>query len=105
MFVNLSLEDGMGDDVLARFVNERDGYEVTIITAPEEVLKEDGPVVNQISDDRITIIFADEYIERRLEIAHEKNHEEFGNAAFGIGLAFIVSQALEAAENAFNSGR
>lgn len=103
--MNISFNEEFDEDVLARFVNEKDGYEVTIITAPEEVLKEDGPVVNQISEDRITIIFAYEYLEKKLEAAHEKNHEEFGNAAFGIGLAFIISQALEAAENAFNSGR
>jgi hypothetical protein len=97
MFVNVSYEEN-DPDILARFINEHDGYEVTILTTPEDVLQEDGPVVNQISEDRITVIFSNEYVERKLIESHEKNKDEFGEKAFAVGFAVIVSKALAAAE-------
>ena len=92
-----------GDDVLARLYNEEQGFTVTIITAPEDVLQEEGPVVNQISNDEVIIIYADEFIQRKMESAYEKNKEEFGEMARGIGFAYIMGEAMKAAAKSFNS--
>lgn len=92
-----------GDDVLARLYNEEQGFSVTIITAPEEVLKEEGPVVNQISNDEVIIVYADEFIQRKMDAAYEKNKDEFGEMARGIGFAYIMGEAMKAATKSFNA--
>jgi hypothetical protein len=92
-----------GDDVLARLYNEEQGFTVTIITAPEDVLQEEGPVVNQISSDEVIIIYADEFIERKMDAAYEKNKDEFGEMARGIGFAYIMGEAMKAAAKSFDA--
>ena len=92
-----------GDDVLARLYNEEQGFAVTIVTAPEEVLQEEGPVVNQISNDEVIIVYADEFIQRKMDAAYENNKDEFGEMARGIGFAYIIGQAMKAATESFNA--
>ena len=92
-----------GDDVLARLYNEEQGFSVTIITAPEEVLQEEGPVVNQISNDEVIIVYADEFIQRKMDAAYEKNKDEFGEMARGIGFAYIMGEAMKAATKSFDA--
>ena len=104
MFINLDFYED-SEDVLARFKHEDKGYEVTVITAPRDVLKEDGPVVNQTSPTDVQVIFSLEYLEEYMDIAQRNNEEEFGEGAFAIGFALILSQALIAAEEAFGEGR
>jgi hypothetical protein len=91
------------DDVMARLFNEELGYTVTIITAPEHVLKEDGPVVNQISNDEIIIIYSDEFVDKKITSAYDNNHEEFGDMAKGIGFAYLMSEAMKAANKKFEA--
>lgn len=92
-----------GDDVLARLYNEEQGFAVTIVTAPEEVLQEEVPVVNQISNDEVIIVYADEFIQRKMDAAYENNKDEFGEMARGIGFAYIIGQAMKAATESFNA--
>lgn len=100
MYINLNMYED-SEDVLARFKHEEKGYEVIVITAPREVLKEDGPVLNQTSSKDIQVIFSLEYIEEKLDAAQRNNEADFGEGAFAIGFALILSQALAAAERAF----
>lgn len=92
-----------GDDVMARFYNEERGLTVTVITAPEDVLKEEGPVVNQISNDEVIVIYSDEFVEKKLVSGYEKNKEEFGEMAIGIGFAYLMSEAMRVANERFDA--
>ena len=82
------------EDVMARISNEY-GEEVTILTAPRETLGEDGPVVTQISNDKIIVVFSDEFIERKLKAGLDNNKEEFGEASIAIGFTYILTLALQ----------
>jgi len=99
----IEFQEEDGSDVLARLYNEEQGFTVTIITAPEDVLQEEGPVVNQISNDEVIIIYADEFIQRKMDAAYEKNKDEFGEMARGIGFAYIMGEAMKAAARSFDS--
>lgn len=91
------------DEIMARMFNPEIGLNVTILTAPEDTLQEDGPVVTQITDSDVYVIYSDEYVERKLAAAFDKNREEFGEAmAFTIGLSFLISTAINAATEKFN---
>jgi hypothetical protein len=103
MDIEFSNTEDMGDDVLCRFFNEQRGLEITVITAPVETLGEDGPVVSRISDDQICVIFANEFVERKMEKSYENNVEELGEMARGIGMAYIMQQAVFAAEKLFSN--
>lgn len=92
-----------GDDVMARLFNEELGFTVTIITAPEHVLKEQGPVVNQISDDEIIIIYSEEFVDEKITSAYDNNYEDFGDLAKGIGFAYLMSEAMKVANKSFNT--
>lgn len=90
------------EDVMARIFNPELGLHVTIITAPESTLKEDGPVVTQITDSDIYVLYSDEFVERKIETAFEKNREDLGEMmAFSVGVSFLISQAILAAETKF----
>lgn len=97
--IEFSNEDS--DDVMARLVSEKDGYTLTIITAPRDVLQEDGPVVNQIAEDQVIVIYALEYVMEKMDAAYEKNHEEFGEMAHGIGFSYLLTQAMKVAADKF----
>ncbi len=99
----IEFQEEDGNDVLARLYNEEQGFTVTIITAPEEVLQEEGPVVNQISNDEVIIVYADEFIQRKMDAAYEKNKDEFGEMARGIGFAYIMGEAMKAAAKSFDA--
>lgn len=90
------------DDVLCRFIDKENNRRITVITAPRESLKEDGPVVTQFSNEDVIVMFSDEFITSKVESAIEKNSEEFGEMAVGIGLAFVMRSALEAAMRKFD---
>lgn len=77
------------------------GRQVTIITAGYDTIGEDGPVVTQMSESDIIVVYSDEYVERKLSSAQEKNREDFGDTAWTIGLSFLVQQALKVAEEKF----
>lgn len=90
------------EDILCRFIDSDTNRRITVITAPRETLNEDGPIVTQIADNEVIVMFADEFIERKVNHSYEVNKEEFGEMAIGIGLAFVMKQAMEAAVEKFN---
>lgn len=101
MINKIEFKEEDGDDIMCRLTNQSDGYTLTIITAPHDVLKEDGPVVNQISNDEVIVIYALEYVMHKMEAAYEKNHEEFGDMAHGIGFSFLINEAVRVASERF----
>lgn len=90
------------EDVLCRFIDKENNRTITVITAPHSALQEDGPVVTQIAENQVVVVFADEFIARKVEMSYEKNKEEFGDMAMGIGLAFVMRAAMEAAMKKFD---
>lgn len=103
MINKIEFSDEGGDDVMARLVSETDGFTLTVITAPRDVLQEDGPVVNQISPEDVIVVYALEYVMEKMEAAYQNNHEEFGDMAHGIGFAYLINQAMRAANERFSS--
>ena len=99
MQIEFSNEDS--GDVMCRFIDEKRGYEITVITAPEESLGEDGPVVTQISNDSVIVVFSDEFVERKIDSIFQRNVEEMGEQAMGVGIAYIMNTAVRAAEKKF----
>ncbi len=94
MINKIEFKDEDSDDVMCRLHNESSGYTLTIITAAQDVLQEDGPVVNQISNDEVIVIYSLEYVMQKMSAAYEKNHEEFGEMAHGIGFSYLVNEAM-----------
>lgn len=90
-------------DVMLRVMHEESGKMITVVTAERATIGEDGPVVTQISDDQVVIIFAMEYVQHKMEQAIERNSEEFGDMAFTIGLSYLLNQAMTAATEKFGS--
>lgn len=89
------------EDVLVRIFHEESEKMVTIITADYSTIGEDGPVVTQIAEDRVVVIFSNEYVEKKINAAIERNAEEFGEMAFTIGFSFIVNSAMKAVGEKF----
>ena len=93
--------DEESDDVMMRIVEKNSGKMVTIVTAERTTLGEDGPVLTQIADDQVIVMYALEYVMEKMNAAVEKNQEEFGDMAFTIGFTFLVNQALTAVREKF----
>lgn len=93
--------DEESDDVMVRIVEKESGKMVTIMTADRETLGEDGPVLTQIADDQVVVVYALEYVMNKMDAAVEKNREEFGDMAFAIGFSFLVNQAMDAVREKF----
>ena len=85
------------EDVMARISNEY-GEQVTILSAPRDTLGEDGPVVTQVSNDQVIVIFSDEFIQEKLKAAITNNEEDFGDASFAIGFTYLLTLALKTAK-------
>jgi hypothetical protein len=101
MLNEIEFTEGDGEDVMLRVVDKKTGKMVTIITAGEETLGSEGPLVTQISDDQVIVMFSDEYVKAKMDAAVEKNHEEFGDMAFTIGFSYILNQAMKAVQETF----
>ena len=97
--IHFSDEDS--DDVMVRIVEKETGKMVTIMTADRETLGQDGPVLTQIADDQVIVVYAFEYVLEKMNAAVEKNHEEFGEMAFTIGFTFLLNQAMMAVREKF----
>jgi hypothetical protein len=98
---NIEFNDDESEDVMVRIVEEKSGKMVTIMTAGHETLGEDGPVLTQIADDQVIVIYSNEYVMRKMNAAIENNREEFGEMAFTIGFSFLLNQAMEAVREKF----
>lgn len=98
---NIEFNDDESEDVMVRIVEEKSGKMVTIMTAAHDTLGEDGPVLTQIADDQVIVIYSNEYVMRKMEAAIEKNREEFGEMAFTIGFSYLLNQAMEAVREKF----
>ncbi len=88
-------------DVMLRIKHEESGKMITVVTAERATLGEDGPVVTQISDDQVVVIFAMEYVKHKMDQAIERNADEFGDMALTIGLSYLLNQAMTAATEKF----
>jgi len=93
--------DDEGDDVMMRIIEKNSGKMVTIMTADQDTLGEDGPVLTQIADDQVIVIYSLEYVMEKMNAAVEKNREDFGDMAFSIGFTFLINQALAAVRENF----
>lgn len=88
-------------DVMVRIVEEKSGKMVTIMTTERDTLGEDGPVLTQIADDQVIVIYSNEYVMRKMNAAIENNRDEFGDMAFTIGFSYLLNQAMEAVREKF----
>jgi len=99
---NVEFSNEESEDVVAIFTDDNKNQRITVLTAPEETLGEEGPVVVQTSEDSISVIYSYEYFTSKLDKALQENGEDYGvQAAFGMGLALLLSKAVAAAEKKF----
>lgn len=87
------------DDVLLRFVNQEDGYKVTVVTYDDA--DEDISCV-QMSQDEIIVIINGDFVQRTINDAQELHGGRLSHHAAGaIGFSAIVVMAMEAAQEKF----
>lgn len=87
------------DDVLLRFVNQEDGYKVTVVTYDDA--EEDISCV-QMAQDEIIVIINGDFVQRTINEAQETHGERLSHHAAGaIGFSAIVVMAMEAAQEKF----
>ena len=101
MIGKIDFTEGDGEDVMLRVVEQETGKMVTVITAEQETLGSEGPLVTQIADDQVIVLFSNEYVKAKIDSAIEKNQEEFGDMAFTIGFSYIINQAMKAVKETF----
>jgi hypothetical protein len=89
-------------EVMFRFENPETGQHVAVITAPPETMDEDGPVVIQLTDDNIVVLYNERFVEEKFARAIERNAEEFGEAtAAAMAMSNLMQMALLAAAKKF----
>ena len=103
MNMNKELSFGSDDpEVMFRFENPETGQQVAVIAAPPETMDEDGPVVIQLTEDNVVVLFNECFVEEKLERAIERNAEEFGESmAMEMAMASLLEMALLAASRKF----
>ena len=101
--MDIEFSNEESDDVMLRIFQKETGQMVTIVTAERDTLGEDGPVVTQIADDQVIVMFSLEYVTHKMDEAIARNRDEFGDMAFGIGFSYLVNQAMRAAMEKFNT--
>jgi hypothetical protein len=94
MFEPTSIFDESNDESVLTRIQDDDGSQIiTIFHAPHDVLGEDGPIITQIADDTVFVIFSDEYIQEAIgnmiEINPDQTFEE--NVFSGIGIVLSVA--------------
>ena len=104
MNMNTELSFGSDDpEVMFRFENPETGQQVAVIAAPPETMDEDGPVVIQLTEDNVVVLFNECFVEEKLERAIERNAEEFGESmAMAMVMSNLVQMALRAASKKFD---
>ncbi len=89
-------------EVMFRFENPETGQQVAVIAAPPETMDEDGPVVIQLTEDNIVVLFNECFVEEKFERSIERNAEECGEAmAMAMAMASLLEMALLAASRKF----
>ena len=103
--MNMNTEMSFGSDdpeVMFRFENPETGQQIAVIAAPPETMDEDGPVVIQLTEDNIVVLFNECFVEEKFERSIERNAEECGEAmAMGMAMASLLEMALLAASRKF----
>ena len=89
-------------EIMFRFENPETGQQVAVIAAPPETMDEDGPVVIQLTEDNIVVLFNECFVEEKFERSIERNAEECGEAmAMAMAMASLLEMALLAASRKF----
>jgi len=90
---NWIFDEPYDETVLTRICDDEGSRIITIFRAPYDVLGEDGPIITQIADDTVFVIFSDEYIQEAIgnmiEINPDQTFEE--NVFSGIGIVLSVA--------------
>ena len=80
---------------------EAGGYVYKYQPLPE-TMDEDGPVVIQLTEDNIVVLFNECFVEEKFERSIERNAEECGEAmAMAMAMASLLEMALLAASRKF----
>lgn len=99
MNVNFGSDD---PDVMFRFENPETGQQVAVIAAPADSMDEDGPVVIQLTDDNIVVLYNERFVEEKFNRALEVAADEFGEGtAAAMAMTSLMQQALLAASKKF----
>lgn len=99
MDINFGSDD---PEVMFRFENPETGQHVAVIAAPPESMDEDGPVVIQLTEDNIVVLYNERFVEEKFARAIERNAEEFGEAtAAAMAMSNLMQMALLAASKKF----
>ena len=101
--MNMEMLFGSEDpEIMFRFENPETGQQVAVIAAPPETMDEDGPVVIQLTEDNIVVLFNECFVEEKFERSIERNAEECGEAmAMAMAMASLLEMALLVASRKF----
>ena len=94
MFEPTSIFDESNDESVLTRIQDDDGSQIiTIFHAPHDVLGEDGPIITQIADDSVFVIFSDEYIQEKIGNAIELNPDQSLEESVLSGIAVVIGVA------------
>jgi hypothetical protein len=104
MFEPTSIFDESNDESVLTRIQDDDGSQIiTIFHAPHDVLSEDGPIITQIADDSVFVIFSDEYIQEKIGNAIELNPDQSLEESVLSGIAVVIGVAVREVERHVNT--
>ena len=101
MDINFGNED---PGVMFRFENPETGQRVVVMAEPEATMdNEDGPVLIQLAEDNMVVLFSERFVSEKFECAIERNQDEFDEAtAVAMAMTNLIQTALLAASKKFD---
>ena len=104
MFEPTWIFDESNDESVLTRIQDDDGSQIiTIFHAPHDVLGEDGPIITQIADDSVFVIFSDEYIQEKIGNAIELNPDQSLEESVLSGIAVVIGVAVREVERHVNT--
>ena len=104
MFEPTSIFDESNDESVLTRIQDDDGSQIiTIFHAPHDVVGEDGPIITQIADDSVFVIFSDEYIQEKIGNAIELNPDQSLEESVLSGIAVVIGVAVREVERRVNT--
>ena len=100
MDINFGNED---PGVMFRFENPETGQRVVVMAAPEAAMdNDDGPVLIQLAEDNMVVLFNERFVSEKFERAIERNRDEFDEATVvAMAMTNLIQTALLAASKKF----
>ena len=90
------LEDD-GEDIIAKFTTEPEGAEITIISAKEPALQEEGPVCFSVDGKSVIVMFNEEGILSKIRAIKSSDQDFSDQEATAFIMATVLKRGFQAA--------